>query len=196
MLKWIIQLITKLLPPKRWQVPALISIAVISGLFFYLMYVSRAVSYLSDDSATCVNCHVMSSFYATYFHSSHRNAATCNDCHVPQDNVFKKYMFKAKDGLYHASVFTMGKTPQVIRIRDAGTEVVQQNCQRCHFELNNNVGTTCITLADRNNGEGKLCWDCHREVPHGRATGLSTTPNAYVPHPASPVPDWLKKPTE
>ncbi len=187
------EIIGILLPPKQWRIAVILSIGIIGGLFFYLAYVSRATSYLSDDPRTCVNCHVMSPFYATYFHSSHREVATCNDCHVPHDNFLKKYLFKAKDGLYHASIFTMGTEPQVIRMHEAGTNVVQKNCQRCHFDLNDNVGTTQIALVDREHGKGKLCWDCHREVPHGRATSLSTTPNAHVPRPKSPVPDWLRK---
>jgi cytochrome c nitrite reductase small subunit len=41
-------------------------------------------------------------------------------------------------------------------------------------------------------GEGKAGWDCHKEVGHGKVS-LSTTPNALVPYPESPVPQWLKK---
>ncbi|MNY80431.1 hypothetical protein D3C86_2214630 [compost metagenome] len=56
--------------------------------------------------------------------------------------------------------------------------------------------TTGVTLEKREHGEGKLCWDCHREVPHGRVNSLSAAPNARVPVPESPIPDWLKKQTE
>ena len=42
-------------------------------------------------------------------------------------------------------------------------------------------------------GEGKACWDCHRDVPHGGSNSLSSTPNALLPYPESPVPDWLQK---
>jgi cytochrome c nitrite reductase small subunit len=41
-------------------------------------------------------------------------------------------------------------------------------------------------------GNGKRCWDCHREVPHGSVRSLSATPWVEVPAPKSPVPDWLK----
>ncbi len=180
-------------PPKKWKFIALLSTGVICGLISYLFYVSRAYSYLSDDPKTCVNCHVMTPYYATYAHSSHYNAATCNDCHVPHNNVFSKYFFKAKDGLYHATIFTLRAEPQVIKIHEAGSNVVLKNCQRCHSEMNENVGTTNINVKDKEHGKGKLCWDCHRETPHGRATSLSETPTAITPTPESPVPDWLKK---
>jgi cytochrome c nitrite reductase small subunit len=42
-------------------------------------------------------------------------------------------------------------------------------------------------------GEGKACWDCHRDIPHGGTNSLSSTPNALVPYPKSDTPDWLKK---
>ncbi len=41
-------------------------------------------------------------------------------------------------------------------------------------------------------GEGKLCWQCHTDVPHGRVRGLSSAPDADVPLVKEPVPDWLK----
>jgi cytochrome c nitrite reductase small subunit len=39
----------------------------------------------------------------------------------------------------------------------------------------------------------RLCWECHRETPHGRVNSLSSVPYARVPLPESPVPDWIKK---
>ena len=42
-------------------------------------------------------------------------------------------------------------------------------------------------------GDGKACWDCHRDVPHGGMNSLSSTPAALVPYPESPVPEWLQK---
>lgn len=186
--------IQKVLPPKQWMPFVIIAVGIGTGMFIYLLYVSRAVSYISDDPKTCVNCHVMTPYYATWQHSSHARVATCNDCHVPHDNVFNKYYFKAKDGIYHATVFTWRAEPQVIQIKEAGANVVQQNCQRCHSNLNESVATAAsITLKDRDHGKGKLCWDCHREVPHGRVNSLSSVPDAQVPLPDSPVPSWLKE---
>jgi cytochrome c nitrite reductase small subunit len=39
----------------------------------------------------------------------------------------------------------------------------------------------------------RKCWECHRETPHGRVNSLSSVPNARVPLPESPVPDWIKQ---
>ena len=115
------------------------TVSVLLGIFFglaaYAIYISKAPSYLSHNPETCINCHVMNSQYYDWTHSAHRRAATCNDCHVPHDNIFHKYFFKAQDGLRHAAVFTFRTEPQVIYIRDAGRKTVQQNCLNCHAKV-------------------------------------------------------------
>ena len=179
-------------PPSYWLFYVNLLITFFLGIFIYSIYVSNAVSYLSDDPKTCVNCHVMRSEFATWQHSSHREVATCNDCHVPHNNVLNKYYFKAKDGLRHATMFTLRMEPQVIKMHEAGKAVVQKNCQNCHQKINEEVGLLNITLEDKHHGKGKLCWDCHREVPHGRVKGLDSTPNAKVPLPGSPIPEFIR----
>ena len=122
----------KLIPPDRWKLPVIIVSAIFAGLFFFTVYISNAPSYLGDRPETCVNCHIMAPQYTTWYHSSHREKTHCNDCHVPHNNVFNKYYFKAKDGLRHATMFTLRLEPQVIFIHEAGREVVHRNCIRCH----------------------------------------------------------------
>ncbi|BDD04846.1 cytochrome c nitrite reductase small subunit [Aureibacter tunicatorum] len=189
------EFLKKLLPPREWRIPVIILLGIFFGLGGYVLYISNAVSYLSDDPKTCVNCHIMTPQYANWKHSSHRENATCNDCHVPHDNVFNKYFFKAKDGMRHAAMFTMRMEPQVIKMHEPGQKVVQENCKRCHEDLNERVSTVKIDLDAQKHGEGKLCWECHREVPHGRVKSMSSTPDARAPLPQSPVPDWIKKAT-
>lgn len=180
--------------PKQFILPVFVVGGLIAGLGIYTIYMSRAHSYLSDEPATCVNCHIMAPYYQSWNHSSHAQWATCNDCHVPQDNAIEKYAFKAMDGLYHAAVFTVKAEPQVIRPRDASYEVIMNNCIRCHTQLNTEfVNTGMITYADVKGGEGKACWDCHTSVPHTKVSNLAASPHAIVPLPASPVPDWLKQ---
>ena len=132
-------------------------------------------------------------YYQSWNHSSHALWATCNDCHVPQDNVVRQYGFKAMDGLYHAAVFTVKGEPDVIRPREASYNVIMENCVRCHTQLNTEfVNTGMISYTEVKEGEGKACWDCHTEVPHTKVSNLSSSPNAIVPLPESPVPSWLK----
>ena len=180
-------------PPKKWKFWVIVVSGFLVGIVGYALYVGNAASYLSDDPETCMNCHIMAPQYATWKHSSHKEVASCNDCHVPQDNIFNKYFFKASDGIRHSTIFTIRGEPQVIKIHEEGANVVQANCERCHNQLNEKVKTLGMDLATRNHGAGKLCWDCHREVPHGRVNSRSSVPDARVPTLSSPTPDWLEE---
>ena len=69
------------------------------------------------------------------------------------------------------------------------------NCIRCHTQLNREfVNTGRIDFMMSRRGEGKACWDCHRNVPHSGVNSLMATPGAeYVtPLPPSPMPGWLR----
>jgi cytochrome c nitrite reductase small subunit len=178
-------------PPPRWKVPVIIMLGIICGLSLQIFYISNAISYLSDEPATCVNCHVMSPQYATWMHGSHGRVTTCNDCHVPHNNIFNKYLFKATDGLRHSFMFTFRLEPQVIQIKQAGKDAVQKNCIRCHSNVIHPIGLRGITnnsMIDYGDG---YCWKCHRETPHGRVSSLASTPFAPVPKPAPVLPAWL-----
>ena len=180
-------------PPAAWRFIVITLMGLFVGLSLFILKISKAGSYLSDDPKTCVNCHIMAPQYATWNHSSHREVATCNDCHVPHDNVFNKYYFKAKDGLRHATIFTLREEPQVIQIREEGKEVVQQNCIRCHTKLLTDDKINAWNQTTNHNRIDRPCWECHREVPHGRVNSLSSVPYARVPVPSSILPDWMKQ---
>ncbi|MCF6241567.1 MAG: cytochrome c nitrite reductase small subunit [Bacteroidales bacterium] len=187
------ELIKKIKPPKKWVFPVLIITGCIIGLLAFILYTSNAVSYLSDKPETCINCHVMVPQYATWQHSSHRENANCNDCHVPHNNVFNKYYFKAKDGLRHATMFTLRMEPQVIFIHEAGQKVVHDNCVRCHSELLTDTKLDTQTNFKHYEKSERECWDCHREVPHGRVNSLTSTPYARTPQESPKTPEWLNK---
>ena len=181
---------------RKQKIIAVIFAGVICGLGGYTVYASKAASYLSDDPAACVNCHIMAPYYATWNHSSHGRNTTCNDCHVPHDNAARKWLFKGMDGMRHAAIFTARGEPQVIQATDKSASVIMDNCIRCHEQLNTEfVKTGRITFNMAQHGAGKACWDCHREVPHGKID-LSSAPNGLVPYPKTIVPEWLKKLTE
>jgi len=187
------KLLKNLSPPGKWRIPVILISGLVAGLFLYLAYISRVASYLSDDPSTCMNCHIMAPQHATWSHSSHREKTNCNDCHVPHNNVFNKYFFKAKDGIRHATIFTLRKEPQVIFIKEEGQKVVQENCIRCHMDLLRDDKLHHYTSLYQHERTGRPCWDCHRETPHGRVNSISSVPYARVPVPGSPVPSWLRK---
>ncbi len=187
------KIIKVLIPPDNWKIPVIIVLGIFCGLSIYVFYVSKAPSYLSDNPKTCINCHIMTPQYVTWNHSAHREGSHCNDCHVPHNNVVNKYYFKAKDGVRHAAVFTLRREPQVILIKEAGREVVQNNCIRCHKPVLADPYITGINREFYNFRSERKCWDCHRETPHGTVNSLSSVPNARVPLPGSPVPEWIKE---
>jgi len=175
-------------PPRRWNLAAFILLGALGGLAAMTFHIARATSYLTNDPAACVNCHIMAPQYASWQHSSHARVAVCNDCHVPQDNIFRSYAFKAYDGLRHSTMFTFKLEPQVIRMHAPGQRVVRENCIRCHSELMEpSLATTGVAV----HGEDRNCWDCHRDVPHGRVNSLASAPHAHVPRPSPVLPAWL-----
>ena len=177
----------------RQKVFLLVTGGLVVGLGGLFMYLLRMHTYLTDDPSACVNCHIMTPYYATWMHSSHGRDATCNDCHVPHNNIFAKYYFKAKDGMNHVRKFVTFNERQAITAEDASAGVIMDNCIRCHTQLNQEfVRSGRINYMMAKRGEGMACWDCHRDVPHGGMNSLSSTPNAQVPLPDSPVPDWLQ----
>lgn len=180
-------------PPPQWRIQVLFSLAILTGLVLFILYIGRATSYLSDKPEACVNCHVMTPYFATWERGSHARVTVCNDCHVPQDNFISKYLFKASDGARHSFMFTFRLEPQVMIIKPAGKNAVQKNCIRCHSDMIHPISIR--SLKDQkiqDDGDG-FCWDCHREVPHGRVNSLASTPYARVPVLSSPVPQWLEK---
>jgi len=179
------------IPPPKYKIAVILLLGIFSGLGFYTVYISRAWSYLSDTPETCINCHVMYPHYSGWFHSSHRRATNCNDCHVPQDNPISKYYFKAKDGLRHSYVFTLRAEPQVIRIKEEGREAVHDNCLRCHQQLFQNPRMASTGYYEKQTEQN--CIRCHRSTPHPNPSSLSSTPNALVPKLDSPVPTWIKE---
>jgi cytochrome c nitrite reductase small subunit len=159
-----------------WRLPCFFMLGITAGMALFVFHVSRAASYMSDEPETCMNCHVMTTEYLTWQHSSHARVATCNDCHVPHGNIASKFGFKAQDGLWHSTVFTMRWEPQVIKLSARAQPVVQANCQRCHSDVVDEVAVSAHG-AD----PSRHCWDCHRETPHGSVRSLSAVPTVFQP---------------
>jgi cytochrome c nitrite reductase small subunit len=159
----------------RWRIPCFAAFGLLVGTGLTVAHISRATSYMSDDPEACINCHVMNPQYATWQHSSHFNVATCNDCHVPHDHKLRQLAFKAQDGAWHATVFTLRKEPQVIRLSAGAIPVVEENCRRCHANVVDQTRLQSHAVGDLR------CWDCHRQTPHGRERSLAATPSAMRP---------------
>lgn len=160
-------LLNRLLPTRGVKMAAIVICGVLAGGGALFMYMLRAHSYLADDPSACVNCHIMTPYYATWQHSSHARGATCNDCHVPHQNAARKWIFKGMDGVKHVAAFLTHSERQAIQAQPASSQVIMDNCVRCHTQLNTEFVTTGkIDYMMAQAGERKACWDCHRDVPH------------------------------
>ena len=82
-------------PPATWRFVVIILLGIFSALFFLLCTLAEQPHIYPMILTACVNCHVMAPQFATWQNSSHGRVTVCNDCHVPQNNIFEKYFFKA-----------------------------------------------------------------------------------------------------
>ena len=180
----------------RQKIGLTVVAGVLVGLGVLFSYLLRVHTYfIGDDPSACVNCHIMTPYYATWSHSSHGRDVTCNDCHVPHQNLAMKYGFKAMDGLKHTAYFVAHSERQAPMAEELTGQVVMDNCIRCHEQLNKEfVKTGRMGYMKQRATGGKVCWDCHRGVPHGGMNSLMATPGAegVTPLPPSPVPEWLQ----
>lgn len=138
------------------------------GLGFYTFIYSKGYSYLTNDPAACVNCHVMRTEYDGWIKSSHRHAATCNDCHTPH-NIVGKYLVKANNGFWHSFYFTSGRYPDNIEITRFDHKIAENACRRCHENITAAIDGNVI----HGKAQGLECTRCHGAVGHSEpAAGL------------------------
>ena len=144
-----------------WQWTAAVALGMLGGLGIFTFQYAEGLSYFSTDPAVCRNCHIMNDHFDSWRQAGHRNAAGCVDCHLPQTFV-AKYLAKAENGYYHAKGFTLQDFHEPIRIKDSNSQILQDNCLRCHGDLVHQLvrGSTWAEGAIR-------CVNCHRGVGHG-----------------------------
>jgi len=149
-------------------VSALLGIFLGSGIFTFVS--AHGTSYLSDDPAVCVNCHVMREQYDGWLHGPHHAVATCNDCHLPHDNVVHKYFIKAANGYHHSKAFTLMNFKDPIQIKPGNAQVLEANCLRCHEGITDEItahGTLGVPTDPELKADLYGCVRCHQEVGHG-----------------------------
>lgn len=164
------------------RVVAICSVVAVIGMFFYLVAESKMLSYLSSDPEVCITCHTMNTHYATWQHSSHRERATCIDCHLPRDSFVNKYLAKARDGFNHSVAMTFKTYGYNLRATDNAATRIQDNCISCHEGIVSQMldNAKLYSKTDSHVQMGRKCWDCHREVPHGVTRNLTTSQTNLV----------------
>lgn len=146
------------------NIMAAIVIGVPLGIGIYTFVYAKGYSYLTNDPASCANCHVMNEQYDGWLKSSHHSVATCNDCHTPS-GLIGKYATKASNGFWHSFYFTTGTFDEPIRIRNRNLAVTEAACLKCHQDLTAAIGGAHAGN-DVDPGGGTSCVRCHRSVGH------------------------------
>ncbi len=157
-------------------------VVAVIGVFANLVHESKMLSYLSSDPQVCINCHTMITHYATWQHSSHRNRATCVDCHLPRDSFVNKMLAKARDGYHHSVAMTLRTYGPNLRVSQDAAKRIQDNCISCHREnVSQMLANSSLyeKAADSAVQMGRRCWDCHRDLPHGTMRNLAATQNNF-----------------
>lgn len=135
------------------------------GLGTFTFVYGEGVSYLTNDPASCANCHIMQEHYDSWLASSHTDVATCNDCHLSPHPV-GKWLTKADNGFFHSLAFTTGRFPDPLRIKPRNRAVTQRACLKCHSEVFHPAGVLPGS-APGGSGDGSLlCVHCHSGVGH------------------------------
>jgi cytochrome c nitrite reductase small subunit len=94
--------------------------------------------------------------------SSHKQAATCNDCHTPHALIPKLYA-KGENGIRHSWKFTFQTYPERLQITSMNLSALEENCIGCHGEFVAEIraGNRHESLQERN------CVHCHDGVGQG-----------------------------
>jgi cytochrome c nitrite reductase small subunit len=142
------------------------------GLGAFTFSYAEGLSYMSEDPSVCRNCHIMNTQFDDWAWGPHHAAATCNDCHLPQ-TFPSKYIAKGLNGYHHSAGFTLQPArpdapgadlyyEEPIRIKPSNSQILQDNCLRCHGDLVHEIvrGSTWADDAVR-------CVHCHSSVGHG-----------------------------
>ena len=129
------------------------------GLGGFTFSYASGLSYLSNDPAACVNCHIMREQFDGWNAGPHHAVATCNDCHTPHTSIAAKYAVKAINGFRHSYAFTTGDFEEPIRILPMDREIAQAACLHCHGALTNDMNHA-------NTDDPTDCLRCHKGVGH------------------------------
>lgn len=134
-------------------------IGISAGVGGFTFHYAKGTSYLSKDPKACINCHVMREQYESWLKGSHKQAATCNDCHMPHRFV-PKYLAKMRNGWNHSKAFTTQNYPDPIKITPPNSAILEKSCLHCHGDM--------VSEIARHGPKSKemSCVACHRDVGH------------------------------
>lgn len=138
-----------------WMLSA-IFLGIAAGTGVFTIHYAKGFSYLSNESSSCANCHIMREHYSAWTRSSHKAVAQCNDCHSPESFI-GKYASKASNGFWHSLAFTTGEHPDPIQIKKSNRDITEASCRNCH---------QLVQHIDQQSANEMQCTRCHAGVGH------------------------------
>lgn len=144
---------------------------ILGAVGVYTFINAKGISYLSNDSSACNNCHIMNDVYFDYKNGIHAKKikgeprATCSDCHLPHSFV-SKWIAKAESGIGHAYAFTfkLNNLPTNLNATEKSKKMIQDNCIRCHGDMAAVVVNP--TTIPGHTDKALQCASCHQHVGH------------------------------
>lgn len=139
---------------------------------------------LTNTEEFCISCHEMrDNVYMEYKQSIHYSnptgvRATCPDCHVPREWIYKvTRKIRASNELFHHFFGTIDSREKFIEKRlelaqhvwQAMEETDSRECRNCHSESAMDAKGQGEIAARQHAlalSEGKTCIDCHKGIAH------------------------------
>lgn len=142
------------------------ALGLLLGVGSFTFSYAEGLSYFSSDPQACVNCHIMRPQFEGWQKSSHHAVARCVDCHLPTA-LIPKLIAKASNGWHHSKGFTLQDFEEPIRIKAGNSELLQENCIRCHEPIVHE-----LVSGVQSDQDSVQCVHCHASVGHGEKAGL------------------------
>ena len=147
----------------------------LGGLGAFTFGYGDGAAYLTNNPASCANCHVMQGHYDAWVKSSHHGVATCNDCHLPHDNSLHYFFVKAKHGVMDPMMEII-KDPEDIdwhgNRQNRERFVYDSGCLSCHKYLQEQTQQNPKAFRPHRDyfaAPAELsCVGCHEHVGHHR----------------------------
>jgi cytochrome c-type protein NapC len=174
-------------PSVRYSLGTLVVAGGVAGVLFWGGF--NWAMELSNQEAFCISCHEMrDTVYKELKESAHFTnrtgvRATCSDCHVPKEWVYKvRRKIAATNELFHKVVGTID-TPEKFEARrlqlaqhvwNTMKATDSRECRNCHSGESMELSTQNRLAQRRHRAaleKGQTCIECHQGIAHNLPAG-------------------------
>lgn len=185
-------------PTAKYSLGSLLVVGFVSGIIFWGGF--NTAMEMTNTEEFCISCHEMRvNVYEEYKDTIHYNnrtgvRATCPDCHVPKEWVYKFVRkIKATNELYHKVLGSID-TPEKFEAKrlqlaqnvwKAMEETDSRECRNCHdYKSMDYTEQRRRSMQQHQKGidEGKTCINCHKGIAHSSPDMYGIDPSAGLEH--------------